>query len=164
MPSLQEMHRLVAESPRSQAVFLLHMDALVDQCLFGIGYQKAGEGMGRASHAKEQEDNLASSGEPGLAGFVEDMLGPYESQGRGFQHAHRATRAIPKISEEDLLDVFRDGDAETITEHLEKLRASVVASAVTHQYDSSTETAASATAVPALDARRARPTPRLHAL
>ena len=142
MPSLQEMHRLVAESPRSQAVFLLHMDALVDQCLFGIGYEPAGEGMGRASRAKEQEDNLASSGEPGLAGFVEDMLGPYESQGRGFQHAHRATRAIPKISEENLLDVFRDGDAETITEHLEKLRASVVASAVTHQYDSSTETAA----------------------
>merc|ERR1712209_208142 len=67
------------------------MDALVDQCLFGIGYEPAGEGMGRASRAKEQEDNLASSGEPGLAGFVEDMLGPYESQGRGFQHSHRAT-------------------------------------------------------------------------
>ena len=88
MPSLQEMHRLVADSPRSQAVFLLHMDALVDECLFGIRYESAGEGMGRPA-PMAQEDNLASSGEPGLAVFVEDMLAPYESQGRGFQHGYR---------------------------------------------------------------------------
>ena len=93
MPCLRDMHRLVARSPRSQAKFFLLMDHLVSRCLLGMRVN-----IGRVldgSRLSCEEDDFASTAEPGLAGFAVASLAPLEAQGRGFSHAHRKVHAVP---------------------------------------------------------------------
>ena len=77
MCTLQEMHRRVAASPRTQAKFRLLMDDLVDRYLLGIKYSYVGTHRdGRIINDKAIEDDYCSSGELGLAGFAVDEQEP----------------------------------------------------------------------------------------
>ena len=96
MCTLQEMHRLVAKSPRMQAKFWLLMDGLVDRYLLGISQSFVGTHSTCSVHFRSFEDDFCSSGEPGLAGFAEDELAPLEAQARGFAHAHRKIYGVPR--------------------------------------------------------------------
>ena len=97
MCTLQEMHRRVAASPRTQAKFWLLMDDLVDRYLLGIKYSYVGTHRdGRIINDKAIEDDYCSSGELGLAGFAVNEQEPQEAQARGFTHGHRKVYGIPE--------------------------------------------------------------------
>ncbi len=97
MPSLQEMHQLIAQSPRAQAKFFLLMDDIVDVYFMGMDYSFIGRHHVQQSfHHKYREDQLASTAIPSLGGYGVAELEPFESQARGFEHGHRKKYAIPK--------------------------------------------------------------------
>ena len=108
MCTLQEMHRRVAASPRTQAKFWLLFDDLVDRYLLAIGHYYVG------SHRNAQvinymtvEDDACSSGELGLAGFATDEEEPCEAQARGFTHGHRKVYGIPEPMGPEMLREFQ---------------------------------------------------------
>ena len=108
MCTLQEMHRRVAASPRTQAKFWLLMDDLVDRYLLAIGHYYVG------SHRNAQlttydaiEDNYCSGGELGLAGFAINEEEPCEAQARGFAHGHRKVYGIPEPMGPEMLQQFQ---------------------------------------------------------
>ena len=77
MCTLQEMHRRVAASPRTQAKFWLLMDDLVDRYLLAINEGTMGIHQdGRIINHSGAEDDFASRGKLGLAGFAVDAQEP----------------------------------------------------------------------------------------
>ena len=89
MPPLKEMHKLVARSPRAQAKFYLLMDDIVERHLYGSHQSYVGKHcLAKSIHDSLQDDDLPSSGDPGLFGFAIADLGPGESQQRGAHHRH----------------------------------------------------------------------------
>ena len=98
LPSLQQMHQLIAESPRAQAKFFLLMDDIADVYFMGMDYSFVGRHHVQQSfHHKFREDTLASTAIPSLGGYGVAELEPFESQARGFEHGHRKKYAIPKV-------------------------------------------------------------------
>jgi hypothetical protein len=145
MCTLQEMHRLVAQSPRTQAKFWLLMDGLVDRYLLGIARSFVGTECTISANFRNFEDDLCSSGEPGLAGFAENELAPCEAQARGFTHAHRKVYGVPRALGSEVfrqLQAFsaekpEDSEATTPTFHkfVAEVAQSLVQCASTLQYE-----------------------------
>ena len=109
MCTLQEMHRLIAESPRTQAKFWLLMDDLVDRYLFGIEKSYIGKHTSnRPIHDSLIEDDACSSGDLGLAGFALHEMEPLEAQARGFTHGHRKVYGVPEPLAARVLQEFQE--------------------------------------------------------
>ena len=108
MCTLQEMHRLVAQSTRMQAKFWLLMDDLVDRYLLSIGFSYVGSHRSECLlNYKFIEDDFCSSGELGLAGFALDEQEPLEAQARGFTHGHRKVYGVPEAMGPEILRQFQ---------------------------------------------------------
>jgi hypothetical protein len=106
LPSLQQMHQLIAESPRAQAKFFLLMDDIADVYFMGMDYSFVGRHHVQQSfHHKFREDTLASTAIPSLGGYGVAELEPFESQQRGFEHGHRKKYSIPKVSEREVIEM-----------------------------------------------------------
>jgi hypothetical protein len=112
MPSLQQMHRLIAQSPRAQAKFFLLMDdiadiyfmdmhfcSLQDMDSFFMGMDidlfhgrhhvnQSSQHQQRDQH-QQREDQLVSTATSSHRGYGVAELEAFESQERGFQHVHR---------------------------------------------------------------------------
>jgi len=139
MPSLQQMHQMIAQSPRAQAKFFLLMDDIVDISLMGMDQSYIGRHQVQQSfHHKDREDNLASTGIPSLGGYGVAELEPFESQGRGFEHGHRKKYAIPKMREREFVGLFRNQDPTVLHNLLQELNTALLRCAETLQYEAST--------------------------
>ena len=55
-------------------------------------------------HHRHREDQLASTAIPSLGGYGVAELEPFESQERGFEHAHHKKYAIPKSKEGEIIE------------------------------------------------------------
>ena len=82
MPTLQQMHKIVAQHPMIQAEFFMRMDALVHSELLCIRNAFLGKRVlfDRSVHWPDIEDDYASTGEPGIANFPRSALKPLEAQ------------------------------------------------------------------------------------
>ena len=108
MPSLQQMHQLIAQSPRAQAKFFLLMDDIADIYFMGMDFSFIGRyKVIQSFQTKHREDQLASTGIPSLGGYGVAELGPFELQERSFQHGHRKKYAIPKNNEREIIEKFK---------------------------------------------------------
>jgi len=83
------------------------------------------------------EDDIASSGEPGLANFATSMIEPLEAQGRGFAHGHKKVTGLPSVSVRKLKEMFAKSD-DALTEFLDEMREQIIRAASSIQYDSAT--------------------------
>jgi hypothetical protein len=137
MPTLQVMHKLTASSPRTQATFFLLMEELVYRFLLGIDTVAIGRHFTRPALWCDREDDYASSGDPGLAGFALSALEPLESQGRGFSHGHKKIIGVPSMSAAFLKRVLAGTDIEAQAV-MRDFREKLLNAAATIQYDSAT--------------------------
>lgn len=102
MPSLQQMHQLIAQSPRAQAKFFLLMDDIADLYFMSMDFSFIGRHhVLQSFHHYYREDQLASTAIPSLGGHGVAELEPFESQERGFEHGHRKKYKIPKNKERE---------------------------------------------------------------
>lgn len=83
------------------------------------------------------EDDIASSGEPGLANFATSMIEPLEAQGRGFAHGHKKVTGLPSVSVRKLKEMFAKSE-DALSEFLDDMREQVLRAASSIQYDSAT--------------------------
>ena len=158
MCTLREMHRRVAQCPRTQAKYWLLMDDLVDRYLLGVGHYYVGRRReSRLVDFQHIEDDLCSAAELGLAGFAIDELEPLEAQARGFMHGHRKVYGIPEAMGPAVLQDFRTfsapkpddasrGQADAaapnmLREFLAQASKALIDCARTLQYESATLTA-----------------------
>ena len=152
--TLQEMHRRVAQCPRTQAKYWLLMDDLVDRHLLGIGlYYVGNHRSSRLINYELLEDDCCSSGDYGLAGFAVDEEEPLEAQARGFTHGHRKVYGIPEALGPEVLQQFRAlsaaqpeapepaTTASPLATFLAKATKALIDCATTLQYEASTLTA-----------------------
>ena len=93
MPSLRDMHEVVAKDPRSQAKFFMLMSELHYRYIIGIDRLH----IGRTTLARPPlpcHDEVAASLQPCVTPGTTDMQAPIEAQGRGFQHGHGKGHSI----------------------------------------------------------------------
>ena len=96
LPTLQVLHRNIAASPRSTAVFFLLMEELSYRHLYRVDRAFIGNFRIRpACNNFMREDDFASNGLRGLADFVTALFKCIESQARGFAHGHGKVHSIP---------------------------------------------------------------------
>ena len=142
MHTLQSMHRLVAQCPRTQAKFFLLMDDLVDRYLLAIGNSNVGSHSRQIQKHIIVEDDFCSSGEPGLAGFALNEMEPFEAQARGFTHGHRKVYGVPEPLGPEMLRQFHDFSAGKPESNIATLFAefanALVECASTVQYEAAT--------------------------
>ena len=139
MPSLQQMHQLIAQSPRAQAKFFLLMDDIADIYFMGMDSSFIGRHhVQETFHHRHREDQLASTAIPSLGGYGVAELEPFESQERGFQHGHRKKYAIPKSKEGEIIEQFKNPDQSGLYKLLEECKAALISCAETLQYEAST--------------------------
>ena len=125
MPSLQQMHQLIAQSPRAQAKFFLLMDDIADIYFMGMDYSFIGRHHVQQSfHHRYREDQLASTAIPSLGGYGVAELEPFESQERGFKHGHRKKYAIPKSNEREIIEEFKKHNGTGLHNLLQDLKIS----------------------------------------
>ncbi len=96
MPTLREMHKSTAASPRSTAKLFLLLEELSYRHLYRV--DRAWLGNFRIVPAGgwlNREDDYASSGLRGLADFVKALLKCIEAQARGFAHGHGKIHSVP---------------------------------------------------------------------
>ena len=135
MPSLQQMHQLIAQSPRAQAKFFLLMDDIADIYFMGMDSSFIGRHhVQKTFHHRHIEDQLASTAIPSLGGYGVAELEPFESQERGFEHGHRKKYAIPKSKEDELIEQFKKPDQSGLHKLLEECKAALISCAETLQY------------------------------
>ena len=139
MPSLQQMHQLIAQSPRAQAKFFLLMDDIADIYFMGMDQSFIGRHHVQQSfHHRYREDQLASTAIPSLGGYGVAELEPFESQERGFKHGHRKKYAIPKSNEREIIEKFKKHDETGLHNLLQDLKVALIRCAETLQYEAST--------------------------
>ena len=96
MPTLQQMHKNTAASPRSTAKLFLLMEELSYRHLYRVDRAHWGNfHIAPAAGTSEREDDYASNGLRGLADFVTALFKCIESQARGFAHGHGKCHGIP---------------------------------------------------------------------
>ena len=96
MPTLQQMHKHTAASPRSTAKLFLLLEELSYRHLYRV--DRAFFGRFRLNPVggwKQREDDFASNGLRGIADFVQALLKVIEAQARGFAHGHGKTHSVP---------------------------------------------------------------------
>ena len=142
LPPLQQMHRIVAKSPVTQAELFLLMEEIILTELLGI--QEAFIGHHQLNDPEMppwmrgcKEDHLASNGSNGLADFVEALLMPLEAQGRGFAHGHKKIIALPNYSAASLVKLFQ-ADEPDVRRMIRTMREQVLDAVVSVQYDTAT--------------------------
>ena len=139
MPSLQQMHQLIAQSPRAQAKFFLLVDDIADIYFMGMDQSFIGRHHVVASfHQKHREDQLASTGIPSLGGYGVAELEPFESQERGFEHGHRKKYAIPKNNEREIIEKIKSHNQTELHNLFRDLTVALIRGAETLQYEAST--------------------------
>ena len=79
MPSLRQMHQIIAQSPCAQCKVVILMDDIANIYFMGMDNSYIGR-----HHAQQ-----AFHAKPSLGGYGVAELEPFEAQGRGFQHGHR---------------------------------------------------------------------------
>ena len=142
LPTLREMHRVVAESPETQAqLFLLLEEIVLTELLcvqdaFIGRYRMFSSEMPEALR-RAREDHFASNTVAGLADFAEALLIPLEAQGRGFAHGHAKVLGVPSTSAHRLKQIFHK-DAGMLQSVLEEMRRQIVDAVCTIQYDCAT--------------------------
>ena len=107
MPTLQQMHKNTAASPRSTARLFLLMEELTYKHLYRVDHAHLGNfHLSSAASYQDREDDLASNGFCGLAAFAGALFKVIESQLRGFAHGHGKVHSVPDGSKElhDSLD------------------------------------------------------------
>ena len=142
MPPLQQMHRMVAQSPVTQArVFLLMQEIILTQIL-GVETAHIGQHVLddvelplRLRMAKD--DHLASNGAVGVAEFVESILMPLEAQGRGFAHGHEKVISLPNYSAAKLKALFAKENV-ALQAAMQQMRQQIVDAVSLVQYDTAT--------------------------
>ena len=119
MPSLREMHRLVAQNPRMQSKYFLFM--LETHVQHVLGFNEAFWGKKRlvVGHKFHQEDGYATSLRPSLLPFPTACLGPGESQERGFEHAHLKIHGLHRSDLNTLKSLLQCDDIATKEKLLE---------------------------------------------
>ena len=96
MPTLQQMHKNTAASPRSTAKLFLLLEELSYRHLYRIDSAHLGcYHINAAAGMFAREDDCASSGFVGLAGFATALFKCLEAQARGFCHGHGKVHSIP---------------------------------------------------------------------
>ena len=88
MPTLRDMHRIIAAHPTIQAKLFLFLEEVLIKELLCIEGAFIGRRTFKADgmpYSFAFEDDYASNGEPGLANFATALLAPEEAQGRGFR-------------------------------------------------------------------------------
>ena len=158
MPTLQQMHKNTAASPRSTAKLFLLMEELSYRHLYRVDHAHLGNfQLSSAAGYQDREDDLASNGFCGLAAFAAALFKVIESQLRGFAHGHGKVHSVPDGSKElhDSLDnVVReiaklkeasghehpaDEDILAVVEReKQSYNARLISSASTRQYESAT--------------------------
>ena len=143
MPTLRDMHRIVAAHPTIQARLFIHLERVLMTellCIQGafIGFV-ALDTMNDSGlpGVHSYEDDYASNGEPGLANFATAVLDPLEAQGRGFSHGHKKTMGVPRTAEAKLRQMFEQDDG-ALRESLQRARDELLRCAATIMYDSAT--------------------------
>ncbi|MCS5703089.1 MAG: hypothetical protein NZ847_10770 [Acidobacteria bacterium] len=138
MPTLQQMHQLIAQSPRAQAKFFLLMDDIADIYLMGMDDSFIGRHHVKQSfHQSSREDNFNSTAVPSLGGYGIAELEPFEAQARGFQHGHRKKYAIPTSREREVIQLFNERDEAALHSLLDALKTALLRCAETLQYEAS---------------------------
>ena len=142
MPPLQAMHRVVAQSPVTQARLFLLMEEIVLAQILCVETAYLGNHVFddpemplRLRMAKD--DHLASNGALGVAEFVESVLMPLEAQGRGFSHGHKKVISVPNYSASRLKALFAK-DSVALQRALDHMRKQVVDAVSLVQYDTAT--------------------------
>ena len=141
LPPLQKMHELVAAHPACTAKFFMLMEELNFRHLYGIDSMKLGRhNIPKTLMQFSQEDDFATSGVPGLAGFATAAFEPLEAQGRGFQHGHRKVCGLPSPLpelQEDILVHSTNMDDE-LPDKISAHNQSVISKVPTLQYEDAT--------------------------
>lgn len=88
MPSLRQMHKVVAQSLRTQSKFFLFMLSTHVRHVLGIDDCWWGRHKLAKPTVGGKEDDCCASLRPCLLPFPVACMGPGESQERGFEHAH----------------------------------------------------------------------------
>ena len=142
LPPLQAMHRVVAQSPVTQARLFLLMEEIVLTQILCVETAYLGNHVFddpemplRLRMAKD--DHLASNGALGVAEFVESVLMPLEAQGRGFSHGHKKVISLPNYSASRLKTLFAK-DSLALQRALDHMRKQVVDAVSLVQYDTAT--------------------------
>mgnify|MGYP003323513258 CR=1 FL=1 len=136
LPSLQQMHQLIAESPRAQAKFFLLMSELHYRFIIGVERLH----IGRTTLARPRRpvhDDVASSLQPCIAPGTTDVQAPLEAQGRGFTHGHGKGHAVVGPTIKWLRKAVTSG----LMPEVQNLRQALLDTAVTVQYDAAREPA-----------------------
>ena len=108
MPTLQDMHKKAASSPRSTAKFWLFQQELSYRHLYGMDNVHIGRfQLHSPCNRYDFEDDYASSGAIGLAGYSISTLTPAEAQARGFTHGHDKKNGSPNSFDEQM-DALHD--------------------------------------------------------
>jgi len=127
MPSLREMHRIVAKDPTAQALFFdLMMKLFVEHVL---GVLPKGSSYG---------DGFVASGKPGIFGDVAAILGPIEAQARGALHPHILVWLIAALTQFKLESMRRSGE---LLHRLTEWSTAVTSKVASMQFDSVCEVA-----------------------
>ena len=158
MPTLQQMHKNTAASPRSTAKLFILLEELSYRHLYRVDRAHLGTfKMNSATGLYDREDDLASNGFCGVAGFTAALFKCLEAQARGFAHGHGKIHSVPNGTK-DLYDSLENvveeisklkqdsGDALLADEDLSRIVAAemqsynerLIASASSRQYESST--------------------------
>ena len=141
MPTLRDMHRVVAAHPTIQARLFLLLETVLLTELLGVQDAFIGKRGFRGSmnskppHCASFEDDYASNGEPGLANFATCLLSPLEAQGRGFSHAHTKVMGVPRMAEGKVRHMFEQED-DMLRELLQRAREELLLCTATIMYDS----------------------------
>jgi hypothetical protein len=97
MPTLQQMHKKTASSPRSTAKLFLLMEELSYRHLYRVDRAFLGNfSIKSATGYFDREDDFASNGLRGLADFATALFKCIEAQARGFAHGHGKVHGIPE--------------------------------------------------------------------
>ena len=142
MPSLRDMHRLVAQNPRVQSKFFLFMLSTHVRHVLGIDDCWWGRHKVAKPAVPGKEDNACASLRPCLLPFPVACMGPGESQERGFEHAHIKVHGLSVVDARRLRQLLKFPD-EDLRSSLAKWRAQAVEYASSLLQESATWTASS---------------------
>jgi len=134
MPTLRQMHEIVAADPRAQAKFFLLMSELHYRFIIGIERLHIGR-LTLARPHRPPHDLVASSLQPSVCPGTTDVQAPLEAQGRGFTHGHGKGHSILGPSMSWLRRAIDTGFGAAV----QRMRAALLDTAVTVQYEAARE-------------------------
>ena len=139
MPTLQQMHKELAASPRISATEYLLKEELSQRHLYGAMAVHIGSRIITTVGRYLVEDGLASSGRLGVSQFLTALFKAIEAQGRGFAHAHGKHNGIPDGMEQqsDILNNHSNCERDLV-EASEAYNRKLIETASSLQYESAT--------------------------